>query len=97
LPTSIAWSIVRAVTSMATPPTTSRSASLAQKCAQFLGDWQGAYPLSEPAVAAAAAAYSPSGQHGDRGTGSLTAATGTITAKSNKDGTKTAVTINYHA
>ena len=32
-----------------------------------------------------------------RGTGSLTEATGTITAKSNKDGTKTAVTINYHA
>lgn len=31
------------------------------------------------------------------GTGSLTAATGTITAESNKDGTKTAVTINYHA
>lgn len=31
------------------------------------------------------------------GTGSLTGATWTITAKSSKDGTKTAVTINYHA
>jgi hypothetical protein len=31
------------------------------------------------------------------GTGSFTAATGTITAKSNKDdGTMTAVTINHH-
>jgi hypothetical protein len=30
------------------------------------------------------------------GTGSRTGATGTITAKSNKDGAKTAVTINYH-
>jgi hypothetical protein len=35
-------------------------------------------------------------RHGNRGTGSFTGATGTITAKSNKDGTKTAATINYH-
>ena len=49
-------------------PTTSRSTSLAQKCAQFLGAWQDAYPLSEPAVAAAAAAYPPSGQQTRRKT-----------------------------
>jgi hypothetical protein len=59
--------------------------------------WQDAYPLSEPAVAAAAAAYSPSGQQTGEEDDVVTAATGTITAKSNKDRTKTAVMINYHA